>query len=306
MKNLKVLLMTVILIASHSLIAQIAMNTDGSSPDGSAMLDVKSNNKGLLLPRMNTYQMSLITNPATGLLVFNTDSSDFFGFNGNNWISFWNTGDTISIWSCGDPITHGGQSYSTVQIGTQCWMAENLNIGTRIDGTANQTDNPTIEKYCYDNSTANCDTYGGLYQWHEMMQYVTIEGTQGICPPDWHLPTDAEWCTLENYVDVGDVSCSATDWRGTDAGSNLKETGNAHWSSSNSDATNSSGFTGLPGGYRIAINGSFDQLTNVAYFWTSSENSSDAWYRHLYTDYEEVMRNADPQAYGYSVRCVRD
>ncbi|RLD45177.1 MAG: hypothetical protein DRI89_01825 [Bacteroidetes bacterium] len=306
MKKVKVLLMTIILIVSHSLIAQIAMNADGSSPDGSAMLDVKSNNKGLLLPRMNTYQMSLITNPATGLLVFNTDSSDFFGFDGNNWISFWNTGDTITIWACGDPITYGGQNYSTVQIGTQCWMAENLNIGTRIDGTANQTDNPTIEKYCYTNSNAYCDTYGGLYQWNEMMQYVTTEGTQGICPTAWHLPSDAEWKTMEMDLGMTQSQADATDWRGTDEGAKLKEPGTTHWSSPNTGASNSSGFTGLPGGYRIASNGLFDQLTNVAYFWSSSVNGSDAWYRHLYTSYTQVMRNADPKAYGYSVRCVQD
>ena len=70
-------------------------------------------------------------------------------------------------------ILYGGQTYSIVSIGTQCWMAENLNVGTRIDDPANQTNNSTLEKYCYDNLESNCDVYGGLYQWNEMMQYVT-------------------------------------------------------------------------------------------------------------------------------------
>jgi uncharacterized protein (TIGR02145 family) len=203
---------------------------------------------------------------------------------------------------------YGGQIYTTIQIGAQCWMAENLNIGTMINGSINQTQNsPTeiIEKYCYDDNTSNCDTYGGLYQWDEMMQYVTTEGTQGICPTGWHLPTDAEWCTLENHVDAVTVSCSAIGWRGTDAGGNLKEIGTSHWTSPNSGATNTSGFTGLPGGYRYT-DGLFFTLSYYAYFWSSSENGSDAWYRYLSYNNAQVIRGYSYQAYGFSVRCVRD
>ncbi|MCK5838660.1 MAG: hypothetical protein KAG99_02370, partial [Bacteroidales bacterium] len=87
-------------------------------------------------------------------------------------------------------MLYEGQTYSIVAIGTQCWMAENLNVGTRIDGVDEQTDNPTLEKYCYNDLESNCDIYGGLYQWNEMMQYVTTEGAQGICPSGWHIPTD--------------------------------------------------------------------------------------------------------------------
>ena len=75
------------------------------------------------------------------------------------------------------------QSYNTVEIGTQCWMAENLNIGTRIDGSRKQTDNAILEKYCYGDNEANCDIYGGLYQWNEMMQYVTNQGARNL--PGW-------------------------------------------------------------------------------------------------------------------------
>jgi uncharacterized protein (TIGR02145 family) len=71
----------------------------------------------------------------------------------------------------------------------------------------NQTDNGTIEKYCFDNTETNCDVYGGLYQWNEMMQYSTAPGVKGICPTGWHLPTDAEWCTLEQEVDPT-ITCS--------------------------------------------------------------------------------------------------
>ena len=210
-------------------------------------------------------------------------------------------------WACGDQIIddRDGQSYNTVQIGTQCWMAENLNIGAMINSSSDQTNNGIIEKYCYDNNSSNCYVYGGLYQWDEAMQYVTTEGTQGICPTGWHLPTDAEWCTLENYVDAVGVSCSANGWRGTDAGGNLKETGTNHWASPNSDATNSSGFTGLPGGYRYA-GGLFFLLTKFANFWSSREYNTDAWSRDLYYENAQVGRNKYDKTYGFSVRCIKD
>ena len=86
-------------------------------------------------------------------------------------------------------VEYGGQTYNTVLIGNQCWMKENLNIGTRIDFSQDQTNNSIIEKYCYYDDELNCKKYGGLYQWSEMMQYTTIAGTQGICPDGWHLPT---------------------------------------------------------------------------------------------------------------------
>ena len=99
---------------------------------------------------------------------------------------------------CGNPIidVRDGQSYNTVLIGAQCWMAENLNLGTMIQGTTEMSDNSIVEKYCYNNNTANCDVYGGLYQWHEIMQYINTPGVQGLCPANWHLPTDAEWTIL--------------------------------------------------------------------------------------------------------------
>jgi len=218
-----------------------------------------------------------------------------------------NIGESSQLpWQCGNDLhdTRDGQTYATVQIGIQCWMAENLNIGTIVNGNTDQTDNSTIEKYCYSNSTSNCNTYGGLYQWDEMMQYSTTPGVQGICPLGWHLPTDAEWCTLENEVDAGTVSCSAIGWRGTDVGGNLKETGTTHWHNPNT-ANNSSGFTALGSGYRNT-NGTFSSLTYGAYLWTSNVTGSAAWYRGLWHGYTEVNRYYDSKTLGYSVRCLQD
>jgi len=91
-------------------------------------------------------------------------------------------------------------SLEWVTVGTQKWAKTNLNVGTMINGDKDQTNNSTLEKYCYDNLESNCTTYGGLYQWNEAMQYVTIEGAQGICPAGSHIPSDLEWQTLEIFL----------------------------------------------------------------------------------------------------------
>jgi uncharacterized protein (TIGR02145 family) len=212
---------------------------------------------------------------------------------------------------CGNDLTDSrdGQIYNTVQIGTQCWMAENLNIGSMVLGSTNQTNNSTIEKYCYGNISFNCNTYGGLYQWNEMMQYSSTPGAQGICPIGWHLPTDAEWCILENEVDVGSISCSILGDRGIDAGGNLKEVGTQHWISPNIGATNQSGFTALPGGFRYTASGNnFAYSGTYAIFWTSTlYNSNNAYYRRLLNNAVTIYRYySEINNVGESVRCVKN
>ena len=101
---------------------------------------------------------------------------------------------------CPTSVTHMGQTYGTILIGTQCWFKENLNVGNKINYTINQTNNAIVEKYCYDNLESKCDVYGGLYQWNEMMQYSNTPGIQGICPFGWHLPTNQEWTILSNNL----------------------------------------------------------------------------------------------------------
>ncbi len=88
-------------------------------------------------------------------------------------------------------VTYEGQIYNTVQIGSQCWFRENLNVGIRVNGGSYQTNNGQIEKVCYYHEPGYCEIYGGLYCWEEMMQYSTLEGSQGICPTGWHIPTAA-------------------------------------------------------------------------------------------------------------------
>jgi uncharacterized protein (TIGR02145 family) len=200
-----------------------------------------------------------------------------------------------------------GKIYSTVEIGGQCWMAENLNIGNQIAGDHKQTNNDTIEKYCYDNDSENCATYGGLYQWDELMKYSTSHEGQSICPDGWHVPTDDEWKTLEGTVDsqygLGDEIWNENEFRGNDCGRKLKST--TGWIS-NGSGTNLYGFTAIPGGYR-SFSGLFDNKALYARFWTSTEYSPGySYYRYLYDANPGVFRNYFGNSNAFSVRCIKN
>jgi len=199
---------------------------------------------------------------------------------------------------CGFPFVDNrdGQTYNTVQIGDQCWMAENLNIGQRIDGLVTMSNNSIIEKYCYDDDTMNCEIYGGLYQWNEMMQYSSTQSTQGICPDGWHLPSDAEWFEMENYLDPSISDPNSTFWRGIDCGEQLLEGG-------------SSGFEALLGGKREWDTGLFTYFGIKGLFWTSTinpYNTIHSWFRMLENNISQSYRNGAMKAYGASVRCLKD
>jgi uncharacterized protein (TIGR02145 family) len=220
----------------------------------------------------------------------------------------------VPLWSCGEPIVddRDGQSYNTALIGEQCWLAENMNIGTMIISSGPgqlQTDNGIFEKYCYDNIPVNCDIYGGLYEWREAMQYTTDRSPQGICPEGWHFASDAEWKTLEGTVDsqfgVGNPEWDDIGWRGDDAGANLKETGTVHWLSPN-NATNMSGFTALGCGSRDE-EGTFDYIQFLGMFHTSTQSGeSTNITRGMRHDHTGVHRYDlyDVNA-GRGVRCLK-
>jgi len=125
-------------------------------------------------------------------------------------------------------VLYEGQLYHTVQIFSQCWLKENLNVGTMISCELIMTNNNILEKFCLYNSLDTCLKYGAFYKWWEVMQYINEEETQGICPPGWHIPTDGEWKVLEGSVDghfsIGDPNWDIWGPRGTDAGDYLKAT----------------------------------------------------------------------------------
>ena len=195
-------------------------------------------------------------------------------------------------WLCGDSLVDArdGQVYATVLIGNQCWMAENMNIGTLKIVGYGQYDNDIIEKYCWCNLDYYCEIYGGLYQWNEMMQYTVKEGVQGICPEGWHIPTDAQWMVLEGEVDssysVGDTVWYAEGCRGSNAGKNLKST--YGWEN-NGNGTDLFGFTALPGGSSDIY--SFYNIGLNAFFWTSTIiDEFDMWNRILDYDNNKICR----------------
>jgi uncharacterized protein (TIGR02145 family) len=208
-------------------------------------------------------------------------------------------------YNCGDVLVddRDGQSYNTVQIGTQCWMAENLKIGIAIYPSTYQQDNGIIEKYrAYTDWAYEDSIYGGLYQWNEMMQYGTTTGAQGICPNGWHVPSNDEFTVLINFL--GGLSV---------AGGKMKETGFAHWNNPNTGATNESGFMALGAGSCWP-----NQIPPESYwapyfcrqrgfFWT---RSSPTWLMAVACELAYDNQNAHliqrSWTIGHSVRCINN
>ncbi|MFH0734580.1 MAG: FISUMP domain-containing protein [bacterium] len=197
------------------------------------------------------------------------------------------TADDGVVNVCGNyAINYAGKIYNTILIGGQCWLKENLNVGTRIDGSIDQANNSAIEKYCYNNIEANCTTYGGLYQWNEAMNYSSSgNNVRGICPEGWHIPTLTEFETLE--ATVGSNS------------NTLKAIGQG-------TGTNTSGFTALLAGHRDNY-GSYIYLDYATYFWSSTESDAPrAYYLHLTTENSYIYLLPNYKETGCSVRCCKD
>jgi len=212
---------------------------------------------------------------------------------------------TTQTWQCGDSVfdTRDSSYYNTVLIGNQCWMSENMNIGIRINGNQNQSENNTIEKYCFENIESNCDTYGGLYQWDEMMQYETIEGSQGICPSNWHIATDDDWKQLEMNQGMSQTQTDVLGWRGTDEGEKMKST--TGWND-NGNGTNSSGLTVIPSGIRHTSS-NYHGLRELSFIWTSTNiQSTLGLLRGFYFNRDNIARSYLGYNYSLSVRCLHD
>jgi uncharacterized protein (TIGR02145 family) len=201
-------------------------------------------------------------------------------------------------------VDYGGQVYNTIQIFSQCWLKENLNVGQMINGVIDQADNGTIEKYCNNNEPDSCTKYGGYYQWWEVMQYTTRQGARGICPPGWHVPMDDEWKVLEGAVDseygIGHPIWDFPDEgsHGYDAGTNLKTTSGWY---ANGNGLDPFGFSALPGGY-------FSHgIGTSASWWTSTEKDSAYTWGHALNDWQPIVYTGSMfKERGYSVRCLRD
>lgn len=198
------------------------------------------------------------------------------------------------VFACGDDITdpRDGKIYGTVAIGEQCWMSQNMNIGMRINGNQDMSDDGSIEKYCYDDIDANCDEFGAIYQWDEMMQYAS--DVDGICPEGWHLPALEEWEALEIALGMPEDQATATSgWQGTYEGNALKQGG-------------STGFNALMGGNR-STSGSFTLGGLATAFWTATQSTTyNARARTLDDEHGAINHTNYNKEYGHAVRCLKD
>ncbi len=203
-----------------------------------------------------------------------------------------------------EPISTGtvkdidGNTYTTIQIGTQTWMAENLRTTRYCSGEAipNITGEGPWESLTtgawayYNNDSQNLTSYGKLYNGY------AVSNSLNICPCGWHVPTDTEWTTLTDQLGGVDQ-----------AGNKMKKTGTIYWSGTNQKATNESGFSGLPGGTRN-YNGKFNAIGEEGLWWTSTDNNSAdyAFYRYLVYNFDKAFRGSSSKEDGMSVRCIKD
>lgn len=232
---------------------------------------------------------------------------------------------TLHIWSCGSSISDiDGNSYVTVLIGTQCWMAENLEVTQYSDGTAipeitsasSWSSLTTSSKaFCYyDYDAINKPSYGALYTWAGAMNGTTgstanPSGIQGACPTGWHIPSHNEWATLELFLGMSSSVVNSVGYRGTDQGSQMA--GNmALWSSGNLENDGDFGSAALdliPGGYVFDFNGASSGVQNDAMYWTTSTyDSSKSYARYLTYNRTDISNNPAPKGRGASVRCIKD
>jgi len=185
-----------------------------------------------------------------------------------------------------------GYDYAVVEIGDQCWFAENLRTTVYADGSAipEETDNTawaglsTGARCDYDNDASNVATYGRLYNW-----YAATDAAE-LCPTGWHVPTDDEWTALETYLGANGHSGAE--------GTALKS---LDW-----DGTDDFGFSALPGGLRFYNNGLFGYAGGNGYWWSSSPSGGNAWYRYLNGYFPDIYQDSVNPRSGFSVRCLRD
>ena len=207
--------------------------------------------------------------------------------------------DTIPVTQSPTSVTDiDGNVYQIVSIGTQTWMKQNLKVrhyrnGDSISYVTNAMswNNLTTGACCdFNNVAANTTTYGKLYN------FYAVNDVRKIAPVGWHVSTDAEWTTLKTFLGGENT-----------AGGKLKEAGTSHWITPNTAATNSNGFTALPGGFRFS-DGTFDvsSIGHTGLWWTSTVNASNAWYLTMNFDAAFVGRDSGVKGSGYSVRCVKD
>ncbi len=280
------------LFLSPSIKAQVGIGTN--APAQSAMLEINSTTKGFLPPRMTITQRNEIANPLAGLIIWCTDCDELQVFNGTIWKNM------AGAAACSSPVI------SNVTICNQVITVRNLDVafyrnGDPIPKVTGGWSTLTTGAYRYynDDSATYAATYGKLYNWY------AVNDPRGLAPAGWHIPTDAEWNTLVKCIDPAADTTPANGIISLTAGGAMKETGTAHWNTPNTGATNSTGFTGLPGGW-CDDEGTFSQIGALGTWWTSTGNSSFARGRFLHNSTSNIAILNHPSTYGMSVRCIKD
>ena len=252
-----------------------------TTPNTSAQLDISSTTKGFLPPRMTTTNRNAIASPAIGLIIYNTTTNSLEIRNSSAWVS----------------LSPAADALPTIQIGTQKWMSKNLDVAFYRNGDPiPQVTDPTAwaglttGAWCYyDNDPMQGSKYGKLYNWY------AVNDARRLAPQGWHIPSDAEWTTLETTLGGSSV-----------AGGKMKIPGTFNWTYPNAGADNSSGWAGLPGGSHF-FNGIFYDIENDGLWWSSTEyNTTDAWYRDLTNSFSKLYGYYSYKQNGLSVRCLRD
>ena len=221
--------------------------------------------------------------------------------------------------TCGDPVSYHGYDYATVQIGEQCWFAENLRTEHYANGDAipanlsygewGSTTSGAVAVYgedagCDDFSPDGdaCDSAWSLNEYGRLYNWYTVDDDRELCPTGWHVPTDGEWMTLEMELGMSESEANSEGWRGTDQGLQMKTT--YGWFSGG-NGSNSSGFSGLPGGSRNT-DGNFYFAGYYARWWSCTSSGSGAWTRGFDHNRYDFRRNVKHSRYGFSVRCIKD
>ena len=229
--------------------------------------------------------------------------------------------ECVHAFTCGDTLNYQGYGYVTVLIGGQCWFAENLRSENYRNGDAipsnlsgsewNTTSSGAVTVYgegssqCYNYSPDGdaCDEAWSLIEYGRLYNWFAVDDSRGLCPSGWHVPTDGEWMTMEMALGMSGSEVIDTGWRGTDQGTQMKT--DYGWINPG-NGTNSSGFSGLPGGIRAHHNSRFYAGGADGLWWSSSSDGSDAWSRLLSSDYDNVSRGGSSPLSGFSVRCIKD
>jgi uncharacterized protein (TIGR02145 family) len=282
-------------LAENSGSGQTIYTITAAANDGGTIQSyaIAGTDAGLLSVNASTGVVTLTADPdyeTKSSYSFTVTASDAAGTSNATAVTFSIT-DVVESLPC-NPVTYDNYTYATVLIGTQCWFAENLRTTKYADGSTIPavTGNSawaglsTGARCDYGNNANNVATYGRLYNWYAV-------NTGNLCPSGWHVPTDLEYTTLTDFLGGAPVAGGAMKSSASDSPA---------W-----NGTNTSGFSGLAGGYR-GYYGDFDNGGYDGYLWSASAYGTYAWYRKLYGGNSGVYRDYYNRRYGFSVRCVRD